>query len=296
MSGKSSPLKDSSLLRNGNPGSKEQPFDKASLVTVIFFCSVLSLSPEQCMDMFDEEGFSTDRKRRFWIVKGETFSDHKIQACQGHSKELALANKFDPSKVYDHHVTKKEAITVGKLYHVTKKEGLHGIVDSKELRSMKRWHVHMFDSSGTINGRKGEGYDFIIEIDLVKLVESGHEVWVSRNGVYLASDIDIEFLKFYRYSSKSVIGKEISLEEISNSNTINKLRDEIKEAETKLSRFLEAIKKSEKKLEEAKAKDREKFQKKLDKAIANPEIAKTESSLIDAKTELEDLESKSGSL
>jgi putative RNA 2'-phosphotransferase len=120
--------------------------------------------------------------------KGRYELDEKrqwVRACQGHSFEV----KMDYEVVSD---------IPEKLYHGTV-EVVIPIVMKEGLKPMSRTHVHLspdFDTAIKVGSRRGT--PVILEIDAQEMVESGEELLVSNNGVYLCKKVDSKFITILR--------------------------------------------------------------------------------------------------
>jgi len=120
--------------------------------------------------------------------KGRYELDEKhqwVRACQGHSFEV----KMDYEVVSD---------IPEKLYHGTV-EVVIPIVMKEGLKPMSRTHVHLspdFDTAIKVGSRRGT--PVILEIDAQEMVESGEELLVSNNGVYLCKKVDPKFITILR--------------------------------------------------------------------------------------------------
>jgi len=120
--------------------------------------------------------------------KGRYELDEKrqwVRACQGHSFEVKMDYKV-VSNVPE------------KLYHGTV-EAVIPIIMKEGLKPMSRTHVHLspdFETATKVGSRRGE--PVILEIDAQGLVDSGEELLVSNNGVYLCKKVDCKFITVLR--------------------------------------------------------------------------------------------------
>lgn len=108
-----------------------------------------------------------------------------VRACQGHSFEV----KMDYEVVSDVPET---------LYHGTVERFIDPIMKDG-LKPMSRTHVHLspdYDTATKVGSRRGK--PVILEIDAQGLVDSGIELLVSKNGVYLCDKVDSKFIKILR--------------------------------------------------------------------------------------------------
>ena len=108
-----------------------------------------------------------------------------VRACQGHS--------FDVKMDYDI-VTEAP----NKLYHGTVERSISSIM-KEGLRPMNRNHVHLspnYETAIKVGSRRGS--PVILEIDTLGLIDSGVELFISKNGVYLCKSVAPEFIEVKR--------------------------------------------------------------------------------------------------
>lgn len=124
----------------------------------------------------------TDNKKRYSFNEDKTM----IRANQGHSiKGLIMDYKEveQPPK---------------KLYHGTSVVNADKIICSGEIKPMGRQMVHL---SGNIETafRVGErhGHPQILVIDTTKLINLGHKIYISENGVYLVDRVPMSCVTKY---------------------------------------------------------------------------------------------------
>lgn len=164
------------LLRH-HPEDRGIVLDEYGWADVNSLCKKLFLSTSDLELIVD----SNDKKRfRF----NEDYS--KIKASQGHSIKI----KSDLEEVMI-----KDAVV---LYHGTKMDFVDSIKKSG-LMKMDRNHVHLsatFSDAKKVAGRR-KGDSVILLIDSFALIECGHKLYKSENGVYLIDHVPPGFISSY---------------------------------------------------------------------------------------------------
>ncbi len=120
----------------------------------------------------------TNNKKRFAFNKDKS----KIRASQGHSVDIDLA-------------LKRCTEVPEQLYHGTSHETAK-IIMSDGIKKMKRSHVHLskdYDTAYTVGKRKGNSVK-VLNIDSKKMLDDGHEIYLSDNGVYLTDYVHPKYL------------------------------------------------------------------------------------------------------
>lgn len=125
-----------------------------------------------------EEVVATNDKKRF------AFSDDRarIRASQGHSVAIELGlTPVTPPDV---------------LYHGTATRFLDSIRE-KGLISGSRRHVHLSDALATaVDVGRRHGRPTVLTVRSLEMHRSGHEFYVSDNGVWLTRAVPVDFLEF----------------------------------------------------------------------------------------------------
>lgn len=126
-----------------------------------------------------KEVVRTNDKQRFAFNEDRT----RIRASQGHSlKEIDLKlEKSTPPDV---------------LYHGTIEKFIDSIRKTG-LQKMNRNHVHLsadLETANKVGGRRGK--PIILEIDTVKMLNDGHEFYLSQNGVWLTDQVEVGYIDF----------------------------------------------------------------------------------------------------
>jgi putative RNA 2'-phosphotransferase len=119
----------------------------------------------------DDKGRYSIDETRMWV-----------RANQGHSFEVEM----DYDLVTDVPET---------LFHGTVEKFLIPIM-KQGLSKMRRTHVHLSPNQKTatqVGSRRGEA--IILAVDAIGMVESGMELFISDNGVYLCDWVDPKFIK-----------------------------------------------------------------------------------------------------
>lgn len=126
-----------------------------------------------------KEVVRTNDKQRFTFNEDQT----RIRASQGHSlKEVDLElEKSTPPDV---------------LYHGTVEKFIDSIRKTG-LQKMNRNHVHLsadLETANKVAGRRGK--PIILEIDTAKMLNDGHEFYLSQNGVWLTDQVEVGYIDF----------------------------------------------------------------------------------------------------
>ena len=124
-----------------------------------------------------EEIVATNSKQRF------AFSEDglSIRASQGHSVEVELGYEA--------------SVPPALLYHGTVAKVLPLILESG-LLAMQRQHVHLSADEATareVGARRGKA--IVLHVDTEAMIASGHEFFVSANGVWLTRHVPAEYLR-----------------------------------------------------------------------------------------------------
>lgn len=145
---------------------------------------------EELLEKSLKNGISFSREELFKIVetndkKRFSFdaSGGKIRADQGHSLrvELGFEEKTPPKT----------------LYHGTAEKNVKLILE-KGLQKMKRHHVHLSTDRETarqVGIRYGK--PVIFQIDTEKMMSEDFKFFVSKNGVWLVTEVPPKFLEIY---------------------------------------------------------------------------------------------------
>ena len=121
----------------------------------------------------------TNSKRRFSFNEDQT----KIRANQGHSIEIDLA------------LTPKEPPEF--LYHGTAERFSDSILKSGLVKK-ERHHVHLSsDIKTAISVGQRHGKPVVFVIDAKQMHKEGFEFYISENGVWLADNIPVKYLRLY---------------------------------------------------------------------------------------------------
>lgn len=125
----------------------------------------------------------TDEKKRYSFkeMHGDPYA--LIRANQGHSVTGLEMNYREVKDLPD------------VLYHGTSKDNAAKIFESGSIKPMSRQLVHLskdIETATKVGKRHGELE--ILEIDIKGLVESGHKLFISENGVYLVDEVPVEFI------------------------------------------------------------------------------------------------------
>ena len=171
-----------------------------------YMALLLRHKPEQGRIVLDEQGYTdvrklldvlkitkkeldeivrTDNKRRYSYNEDGTM----IRANQGHS-------------VKNVHIDFKEFVPEGKIYHGTAMKYFDGI-STQGLKPQTRQYVHLskdYETAINVGMRhaKTEENLLIYEIDVEKMLESGHKFYISDNGVVLTDAVPVQCLKIIR--------------------------------------------------------------------------------------------------
>lgn len=124
------------------------------------------------------EVVATNDKKRFIFNNDGT----KIRASQGHSIVIELGlTPIEPPDL---------------LYHGTATRFLDSI-RLTGLISGSRQHVHLSaDAATAVDVGRRHGKPTILTVRSKEMYRSGHEFFLSENGVWLTSDVPVEFLEF----------------------------------------------------------------------------------------------------
>ena len=124
---------------------------------------------------------STNNKQRY------EFSDDmtRVRARQGHSIQVDV--ELD------------EMVPPDLLYHGTGEQFLASIMEQGINRG-NRLHVHLSDScEAAINVGKRHGKPVVLVIDVRRMAEDNCHFYLSRNGVWLTSFVDVRYIKEVLY-------------------------------------------------------------------------------------------------
>ncbi|HEX8500565.1 MAG TPA: RNA 2'-phosphotransferase [Pyrinomonadaceae bacterium] len=124
-----------------------------------------------------DEVVSRNDKQRFSFDE----TGRRIRANQGHSVEVDLQ------------LERREPPTV--LYHGTGERAVESILSGGLLR-MSRHHVHLSPDAETarrVGARRGR--PVVFAVDAARMAASGHEFYVSANGVWLTERVPAEYLR-----------------------------------------------------------------------------------------------------
>ena len=127
-----------------------------------------------------EEIVTTNDKRRFVFNEGKT----KIRANQGHSIHVDL--------------DLKPSVPPDTLYHGTADRFLDSI-QTHGLQRRSRNHVHLSASHDTtVSVGRRHGKPVVLNIDAKSMVRDGYSFYFSENGVWLTSDVPVQYIKINR--------------------------------------------------------------------------------------------------
>ena len=128
-----------------------------------------------------EEIVAEDEKQRYSISEDGKL----IRANQGHSIENLIMDYKEVS-IEDLPNT---------LYHGTSVANYNKIIESGAIKPMSRQLVHLskdIETASKVGKRHGELV--VIEINTESLVNDGHKVFISENGVYLVDEVPVKFI------------------------------------------------------------------------------------------------------
>lgn len=133
-------------------------------------CQAMNLTEEDLQSIVE-----SDSKGRFVLRDG------RIWAAQGHTVKVD--------------VPMEDFTSFDVLFHGTKKESVESIM-REGLIPRQRLHVHLSTTveAATDVASRRNGDSVILQIDTVKLLESGVSLKVSENGVVLAEFVPPEFI------------------------------------------------------------------------------------------------------
>ena len=123
-----------------------------------------------------EEVVALSDKKRFSFDENHCL----IRANQGHSVEVDL--QLSPATPPAH------------LYHGTGVTKLP-LIMQHGLRKMSRHHVHLsaeIETARKVGSRHGK--PVVLVLDVVAMIEAGHQFFVSANGVWLVDEVPVKFL------------------------------------------------------------------------------------------------------
>ncbi|MGL5316932.1 MAG: RNA 2'-phosphotransferase [Peptostreptococcaceae bacterium] len=118
-----------------------------------------------------EEIVSEDDKKRFSFNKHKT----KIRANYGHSIKVKVSSM-------------KEVQPTGPVYHGTNALNLHNILNSGNISSMRRTHVHLATDLVTavdIGRRHKSAAAMVVKLDAEAMVRDGIKILEAENGILL---------------------------------------------------------------------------------------------------------------
>lgn len=124
---------------------------------------------------------NSDDKKRYSLSEDNS----KIRASQGHSipVDLSLAN----------------GIPSGQLFHGTA-ERFKESIETTGLVKAGREYVHLSENIETaisVGSRRGKPVVFLV--DHKKMLEDGHELWISENNVWLSENIPTKYLSLFKH-------------------------------------------------------------------------------------------------
>ena len=128
-----------------------------------------------------EEVVAEDEKQRYSISEDGKL----IRANQGHSIKNLIMN-YKEVNIEDLPNT---------LYHGTSVDNYNKIIESGAIKPMSRQLVHLSKDIETASKvGKRHGKLVVIEINAERLVNDGHKIFISENGVYLVDEVPVEFI------------------------------------------------------------------------------------------------------
>jgi len=164
-----------SLVLRHKPEEANLSLDKEGFVDVSLLKNNLNINTEE-LDWI----VNNNNKKRFAYNDSKT----KIRANQGHSiNEIEIT--FDVVKdVPDF------------LYHGTSSKILE-LIMKEGIKKMSRTHIHLSGDLETaiIVGRRKDKNIVVLSINSKKMSEDGLEIFISKNGVYLADNIPAKYLE-----------------------------------------------------------------------------------------------------
>lgn len=169
------------LLRH-NPGSVDLEMSERGEVSLDSLAKAVGTSVSTVREIVESDG-----KGRY-VIQGR-----RIWATQGHSISVTVQHE--------------RLSEVGIVFHGTKWVFLESIMQNGLVRG-ERVHVHLsadIDTAITVAGRR-KGDSVILKIDGKQMLEDGHEILRSSNGVILTDSVPWEYvLEFVAADDESAL-------------------------------------------------------------------------------------------